>query len=370
MRPVKFLYSQLLRPSRTGASRFRVGALLLLVTFLGEARKVTSRRAAPGEFDLGRLIKNIYLTIGATALLTAFTANAQPYPSKPIRILTSAPGNSDDLAARLIAVGVTSGLGQQAIVDNRGVVAVEIAAKSPPDGYTLLLYGSPMWLAPFMRDNLPYDPVKDFTPVTWATSSPNLLVVHPSLPVRSVRELIALARARPDELNYGSGSAGSTPHLAGELFRAMAGVRIVRVAYKGSGPALTALLGGEVQFMFPSTGSANALLKSGKLRPLAVTALKPTALAPGLPTVSESGLPGYESASLLAVFAPAGTPNAIVQRLNQEMAKALQRADARERLFNAGVEAVGSTPEQFAATLKAEMGKWGKVIRDAGIRSE
>ena len=221
-----------------------------------------------------------------------------------------------------------------------------------------------------MLRQVSYDPLHDFAPITLAGSSPNILAIHPSVPAKTVPELIALAKKRPGELNYSSSSTGASPHLAAELLKSMAGINIVRVAYKGSGPALTALLGGEVQFMFPSTGSANALLKSGKLRPLAVTALKPTALAPGLPTVSESGLPGYESASLLAVFAPAGTPNAIVQRLNQEMAKALQRADARERLFNAGVEAVGSTPEQFAATLKAEMGKWGKVIRDAGIRSE
>ena len=306
----------------------------------------------------------------AAALVGTGHAAAQTFPAKPVRIVTSAPGNSDDLAARLIAQGITSGLGQQAIVDNRGVVAVEIAAKAPPDGYTLLLYGSPMWLAPFMRDNLPYDPVRDFTPVTWATNSPNLLVVHPSLPVKSVRELIALARARPGELNYGSGSAGSTPHLAAELFRSMTGVQIVRVAYKGSGPALTALLGGELQFMFPSTGSAGPLLRSGKIRPLAVTTLEPTALAPGLPTVAASGLPGYESASLLAVFAPAGTPAAIVQRLNQEMVKVLSSAEAKEHLASAGVEAVGSTPEQFAATLKTEMARWGKVIRDAGIRAE
>jgi tripartite-type tricarboxylate transporter receptor subunit TctC len=306
----------------------------------------------------------------AAALLLATHAPAQSFPLKPIRILTSAPGNSDDLAARLIAQGITGGLDQQVIVDNRGVVAVEIAARSPADGYTLLLYGSPMWLAPFMRDKLPYDPVKDFTPVTWATSSPNLLVVHPSLPVNSVRELVALATARPNELNYGSGSAGSTPHLAAELFRAMTGVKIVRIAYKGSGPALTALLSGELHFMFPSTGSANPLLKSGKLRPLAVTTLKPSTLAPGLPTVAESGLPGYESASLLAVFAPAGTPTTIVQRFNQEIVKALNNPEARERLFRAGVEAVGSTPEQFAATLKTEMARWGKLIREAGIRAE
>ena len=310
-------------------------------------------------------------TIAAATLLVAAQALAQPFPSKPVRILTSTPGNSDDLAARLIAQGITGGLGQQAIVDNRGVVAVEITARSPPDGYTLLLYGSPMWLAPFLRERVPYDPVKDFVPITWATNSPNLLVVHPSLPVKSVRELVALARARPNELNYGSGSPGSTPHLAAELFRSMTGgVQIVRVAYKGSGPALTALLSGELHFMFPSTGSANPLLKSGKIRPLAVTTLKPTPLAPGLPTVAEAGLPGYESASLLAVFAPAGTPDAIVRRLSQEMVKVLQSGEAKDRLFNSGVEAMGSTPEQFSAVLKSEMAKWGKVIREAGIKSE
>ena len=310
-------------------------------------------------------------TIAAATLLVAAQALAQPFPSKPVRILTSTPGNSDDLAARLIAQGITGGLGQQAIVDNRGVVAVEITARSPPDGYTLLLYGSPMWLAPFLRERVPYDPVKDFVPITWATNSPNLLVVHPSPPVKSVRELVALARARPNELNYGSGSPGSTPHLAAELFRSMTGgVQIVRVAYKGSGPALTALLSGELHFMFPSTGSANPLLKSGKIRPLAVTTLKPTPLAPGLPTVAEAGLPGYESASLLAVFAPAGTPDAIVRRLSQEMVKVLQSGEAKDRLFNSGVEAMGSTPEQFSAVLKSEMAKWGKVIREAGIKSE
>ena len=312
----------------------------------------------------------------AAVLSLCSHAVAQSWPTRPLRLIVpTAPGGGTDFTGRLVAAKLSESLGQQVVVENRGggggSVGADNAAKATPDGYTLLL-GSIATHAvnPALYKKLPYDHIKDFAPVSLIGTVPNVLVVHPSLPVRSVRELIALARARPDELNYGSGSAGSTPHLAGELFRAMAGVRIVRVAYKGSGPALTALLGGEVQFMFPSTGSANALLKSGKLRPLAVTALKPTALAPGLPTVSESGLPGYESASLLAVFAPAGTPNAIVQRLNQEMAKALQRADARERLFNAGVEAVGSTPEQFAATLKAEMGKWGKVIRDAGIRSE
>ena len=309
--------------------------------------------------------------IPAGALLFgASPACAQSYPNKPIRIITSAPGNGDDLAARLIAQGVAGALGQQVVVDNRGFVAVEMVAKAAPDGYTVLLYGSPMWLAPFMRESVPYDPVTDFSAVTWATVSPNILVVHPALAVKSVAELVAAAKAKPGELNYGTGSAGSTPHLAAALFKSMTGVNIVRVPYKGSAPALTALIGGQLQFMFPSTSSVAPHLNSGRLKALAVTSAQPSALAPGLPTMAASGLPGYESASLLGVFAPAATPAALVNRLNHEMVRALTRSDAKERLFNSGVEAVGSSPEQFAATVKSEMAKWGKIIRDVGIRDE
>ena len=313
------------------------------------------------------------LFAGACALAQT---KPQPFPDKPLTLIVpNALDSAADDIARLVGERLGTVLGQTIQFDNiagaNGTLGAARAAKASADGYSLLMGSMNTHSgASTLYPNLPYDPVKDFVPVTWATNSPNLLVVHPSLPVKSARELIALAKARPNELNYGSGSAGSTPHLAAELFRAMTGVQIVRVAYKGSGPALTALLSGELHFMFPSTGSANPLLKSGKLRPLAVTTLKPTALAPNLPTVAESGLPGYESASLLAVFAPAGTPTAIVQRLNQEMVKALQSTEAHERLFNSGVEAVGSTPEQFAVTLKNEMAKWGKVIKDAGIRSE
>ena len=283
-------------------------------------------------------------------------------------------GSAIDVMGRPLAAKLTDVLGQQVIVDARpgatGGIANEFVAKSVGDGYTLLTApGGSLTASPHLQA-VRFDPLRDFAPIVQTTAFSYVLVAHPAVPVKTAADLVALAKARPNELNYGSGSAGSTPHLAAELFRAMTGVQIVRVAYKGSGPALTALLSGELHFMFPSTGSANPLLKSGKLRPLAVTTLKPTALAPNLPTVAESGLPGYESASLLAVFAPAGTPTAIVQRLNQEMVKALQSTEARERLFNSGVEAVGSTPEQFAATLKNEMAKWGKVIKDAGIRSE
>lgn len=300
----------------------------------------------------------------------ASMASGQNYPSKPIRIVTAAPGSGNDFAARLMAPGLTGSLGQPVIVDNRGIIAIETVAKAPPDGYTLLFYGTVLWLAPFLRDNVSYDPVLDFSPVTWATNSPNILVVHPSLPVKSVRELIALAKARPGELNYGSGSAGSTSHLAAELFRAMAGVNIVRISYKGAAPALNDVIAGQVHLIFPSASSVMPHVKSGRLRALAVASAGPSALAPDLPTVAASGLPGYESASILGIFAPAGTPATIINRLNHEIERALNRTEVKQRLFNSGAEVVASSPERLAATVKSEMARLGKVIRDAGIRGE
>jgi tripartite-type tricarboxylate transporter receptor subunit TctC len=267
----------------------------------------------------------------------------------------------------MIAQKLSPSLGQQLIVDNRGIIAAEIVARAAPDGYTVLSYGSPMWLSPFIR-NVSYDPVADFSPVTISAVAPNILVVHPSLPVRSVKELIALAKARPGELNYGSSSTGGSPHLAAELFKTMAGVNIVRVPYKGSGTGLIALMAGEVQLSFPSAGAATSYVRTGKLRALATTSLEPSPLAPGLPTMASAGLPGYESASLLAIFAPARTPAAIVSKLNQEIAQAVRSTELKERLFMLGLEAVGSTAEQTAATIKAEMTKWGRTIREAGIR--
>jgi tripartite-type tricarboxylate transporter receptor subunit TctC len=307
---------------------------------------------------------------GFLLMFVACEVYAQPYPIKPVRIVTTETGSGNDLVARLIAPWVGVSFGHQVIVDNRGILAGEIVAKSLPDAYTLLSYGSPLWLAPFMRERVPYDPVKDFAPITLAASSPNILVVHPSVAVNSVRELIALATAKPGELNYSSSSTGATPHLAAELFKAMMGVNIVRVPYKGSGQALTALIGGQVHLMFPNAGVAAPHLKSARLRALAVTTLESSALAPGLPTMSASGLPGYESVSPFGIFAPAGTPAPLIERLNREMVAALKRVDVTERLFNAGVEVVASAPGELAATIKSEMAKWGKVIRDAGIREE
>lgn len=310
----------------------------------------------------------IALAIGAGASL----ALGQQFPTKPIRMLTSAPGGGTDFATRLIAQGLTANLGMQVIIDNRpsGIVIGEIVAKAAPDGYTMFLNGSAFWLQPFLQAYTPYDPVKDFSPITMATSSPNVLVVNSSLPVHSVKELIARAKAKPGELNYGSSSAGTPTHLGAELFKAMTGTNIVRVAYKGNGPAINALIGGEVQLMFANAAAVTPHVKSGRLRALAVASSEPTNLVPGLPTVAAAGLPGYESSSTYGVFGPAKMPRQLVDRLNRELVHVLTSADVKERLFRAGMEVVASSPEQLASAMKSDMARMGKVIKDAGIRAD
>ena len=303
-------------------------------------------------------------------VLSAGAVFAQDYPNKVIRIVATGAGSFPDVVARLIAQALTGSLGQRVIVENRGITAPELVAKAPPDGYTLLVYTSVVWLLPFLQENVVWDPVRDFSPVTLAASSPSIIVVHPSLPVKSVNELIALAKARPGELNYSSSSIGSATHLAPELFKAMADVNIVRINYKGAGPALAALLSGEVHLMFPSAGGATPHIKSGRLRALAVASLEPSALAPGLPTLAATGLSGFEAATLVGMFAPAKTPATLIHRLNQESVQALQRAEVKERISGGGGEVVASSPEEFAAKIKSEMVKWGKVIKDAGIHPE
>ena len=304
-------------------------------------------------------------------LLGASVVSGQDYPIRPIRMVTSEVGGGNDLQARLIAQGLSGPLGQQVIIENRpsGVIPGEVVSKAPPNGYTLLLYNITLWIGPLMQ-NTPYDAVRDFSPIALATTAPNVLVVNSSLPVKSVAELVALAGARPGEFNYASSGTGASNHLAAELFRAMAGVNIVRVPYKGAGPALNALIAGEVQLMFPTAGAVTPHVRSGRVRALAITSAEPSALAPGVPTVASSGLPGYESISIYGVFAPARTPRPIVNKLNEEIVRVLNRTDVKEKFFNAGVETVGGSPEQLAATVKSEMARMGKVIRDAGIREE
>jgi len=321
---------------------------------------------------LPRFVTGMLLAgLGALCVGAAFGQN---YPVKPVRIVTAEPGGGNDFAARVLAQGLTRSLGQQVIVDNRGgaggAIAAEVAAKAPPDGYTLLLYAGNIWTIPLLRKNVPYDFVADFAPVTWVARSPNTVVVHPSLPVQSVKDLIALAKAKPGQLNYGSGGSGSSTHLSVELFKAMAGVNIVRVPYKGNGPALNDLIAGQVQVMFVTAATVTPHLTSGRLKALAVTSAEPSVLAPGLPTVAASGLPGYDSISIYGLFAPSRTPAAIIRLLNQESAQFLKTAEVKERFFKAGVETVGSSPEEFAAVIKSDMTKMAKVIRDAGIREE
>lgn len=300
--------------------------------------------------------------------LTCSAAHGQNFPVKPVRIVTVAPGSANDLVARLVAQELKGPFGHPVIVDNRGTIAAEVVSKAVPDGYTLLLYGSAVWISPFIYRNQ-HSPLQDLTPITLVASSPNVVVVHPSLPVKSAKELVALAKRRPGELHYAAGSLGAAPHLAAELFKAMAGVDVVRVPYKGTGGSLIGLVSGEVEMMFPTAGSVNPHIKAGRLRALAVTSLKPTALAPGLPTLSQT-LPGYESVSLNGMFAPAKTPLAIVTQVQQEVAKILTRAEAKERLVNAGMDAVVTSPEQFAAIIKSEMAKWSKLIREARLSAE
>ena len=307
----------------------------------------------------------------ATAFLVAGGAPAQHYPYKPIRIVTSEPGSGTDLMSRLIGQRLTESLGKQVIVENRGgTLAREVVMRAPPDGYTLLMSGTSLWLSPFMREHASYDPVRDFSPITLAASSPNVLTVNPALPAESVRDLIALAKAKPGELNYGSGSTGAPTHLAAELFKAMAGVDIVRIPYKGTGPAINALLANQVQIMFVSTTSVAPHVKSGKLRALAVSTARPSVLTPGLPTVTSAGLTGYEATSLFGMFAPAGTPSVILNRLNREIVQVLGSTEVKERLLNSGVEAIGSSAAELAATMKSEMTKWSKLIKAAGIRED
>ncbi len=308
--------------------------------------------------------------ISAGLAIGAGTACAQDYPSKPIRIIVPGIGNSFDIAARQIAQGMS--LGQPVIVDNRppGVIPGQVVAQSPPDGYTLLYSGSSLWLGQYLQKSTPYDVIKDFVPITLTTRSPTVLVVHPSLPVKSAKDLIALARSRPGALNYASGATGAVNHLTAELFKSMAKVDIVRVAYRGGGPALMDLIAGQVQLMFAVSGSVAPHMKTGRLKALAVTSAQPTELAPGLPTLAATGLPEFEAVSNAGIFAPARTPKPIVDRLNQEIVRALAKPDVREKFFSSGVEPVGSTPAQLEAAVKAEMVKMGKLIKDAGIREE
>jgi tripartite-type tricarboxylate transporter receptor subunit TctC len=312
------------------------------------------------------------LLIVALAGFNAAAVCAADYPQKPIRLLSPGPGGGADYVSRFVAQGLEAALSQHVVVDNRpaGLIPGQIVAAARADGYTLLVNGNSFWIAPLIQSHVPYDPVRDFTPVTLAVGSPNVLVVHASLAANSVAELLAAAKARPGQLNYASSSVGGSINLAAELFKYMSGAKLVRINYKSSGAAVTALVAGEVQLMFANAPPVMPHVKSGRLKALAVTTAAPSALFPGLPTVAAAGLPGYDLASVYALFAPARTPAAIVARLNQTLVRYLGDAAVKEKFFAAGMETIAGSPEELAGAIRAETARMRKVIDAAGIHEE
>lgn len=310
----------------------------------------------------------------ACALLPVWSASAAgAYPDKPIRLIVpQPPGGTSDILARVLALKLAENLRQQIIIDNRagasGTIGTDLAAKSPPDGYTLVLVYTTHATTPGIYGKLPYDPVADFAPVTLAAAAPLLLVVHPKIPVNSVKELIAYAKTRPGELNFCSAGNGSGSHLAGELFNTMTGVKLTHIPYKGSGLAITELIGGQVQLMFAGIVPIDPHVKSGRVRSIAVTSAKRSVAIPQVPTIAESGLPGFEVVGWYGVLAPARTPHPIVARLHNEFVKILQTQDIRDRLLSEGAEPVGNTPAEFTAFIKTDIGRWAKVIKAAGAK--
>ena len=314
-----------------------------------------------------------------TALLVCASGHAaqsvSAYPAKPIRIIVpfSAGGSADNLA-RTMQPALSAALGQPLVIDNRGgassVIGTELAARSPADGYTMLLITTTHTVNPSLMKKLPYDAIKDFTPVSLAVSQPNILAVHPSVPAKSVKDLVALAKAKSAHLTYASGGSGSSPHLSGELFRLIAGIDLTHVPFKGSGPGATALIGGQVTMMFAGPLVFEPHIKSGKLRALAVADRKRSAILPDIPTMAESGFPGIETGTWYGFLAPTGTPHTVVQTFHDGLVKVMATADMKSRLLAQGVDIVGAGPREFDKIIREELDKWAKLVKRAGITSE
>ena len=316
------------------------------------------------------MLINRNTAIAAVALsMTGGVVCGQDFPSRSIRIITSLPGGGSDFTARLIAQGIAGPMSQPVIVENRpSNLTAEVAMKALPDGYTLLVDGNSFWIWPLIQKQR-YEVLRDFAPVSMVLKAPSVIVVHPSVPANTIGELVALAKAKPGQLNYGS-SVGSTTHLAMEMLKSMAGINLLHVPYKGAGPTVNAVIAGEVQVVSATASSVTQFIKAGKLRALAVTSAQPTPLLPGLPTVAASGLSGYEMLTTTGLFASGKPPASTIKRLNREIVRAVNAPDLKEKFFNAGVEVVGTTPEEFAASIKSDTVKMGKIIKDAGIKAD
>ncbi len=309
------------------------------------------------------------------SVLGAVPAFAQPYPSRPIRfIVPFPPGGGNDIVGRIVALNLGVGLGQPVVIDNRGgaggTLGTDITAKAPPDGYTMLVNNISLAVNQTLFKKLPYDTLKDLAPVGLLGRQPNILVVHPALPAKSLRELLDAARAKPGQMNYGSGGVGTASHLSTEMLKLMAGVDLTHVPYKGLAPALTDLMGGRVDLIISTMASALPHLKSGKLRPLAATTAHRSSFFPDVPTMSEAGVKGYEFSTWYGLLVPAGTPRAIIGRLNAESAKTLASSTVKEQFMAQGIEAAPSTPLEFGTYLRSEVAKWAKVIKASGATTE
>jgi tripartite-type tricarboxylate transporter receptor subunit TctC len=320
------------------------------------------------------MMKMVFLCMAFLLHAGGAAAQSPAYPAKPVRIVVpSSPGGGTDILARVLAQKMTESLGQQFVVENRPgagqVIGIEAVARSAPDGYTLLMAASAIVINEVMYAKPPYDTLRDFAPVTLVASLPNILVVHPTLPVKSVRELIALAKARPGQLNYSSAGSGTSPHLSMELFRIMAGVTLTHIPYKGTGPATVDLVAGQVQLSMPNVLTALPQIKGGKVRALGVTGAKRATGLPDVPAIAES-LPGYEAIQWYGVLAPAGTAREIVAKLQAEIVRILVLPEVKERLAADGADAVGNRPDEFATYIRAELAKWGKVVKAGGIKLE
>lgn len=336
--------------------------------------RIKSKHSA-GNTMITTYARNFFAVIALVAGCGATSQAAlQAYPVKPLRMVVGyPPGGPTDVLARIVAQKLGESWGQQVIVDNRpgasGMIGAELAARAAPDGYTLLMVPVTYAVTPSLFPKMAYDAEKDLAPVAQVAAAPFMLVVHPTLPVKTVKDLIALARSRPGQLNYASASTGGMPHLAGELFNTMTGVKMVHIPYKGAAPATTDLVSGQVSLMFNNMLSAMPHVKSGRLRAVAVTSTKRSAAVPELPAIAET-VPGYEASGWYGALAPAATPRDIINKLNAEMNRVMRLPDVMQRLAGDGVEAVGATPEQFAGYLRREIAKWGKVVRASGAKAD